>query len=254
MQLHYTAKKNLWGKPLHITKAVDDVSFNVYKGETVGLVGESGCGKSSLGRCIVNLVKPTHGEILFNNKNIIGLNKQDNKQLRRKMQIVFQDPYASLNPKLKIGEALAEPLKVHNLISNPKQQNEKVIEMLQKVNLLSEHYHRYPHEFSGGQRQRIVIARALMVNPAFILFDESVSALDVSVQAQVLNLINDLKREFGFTSVFISHDLGVVQYISDRILVMQKGKIVEEGDAEQVYHHPKHNYTQQLLQAIPKIK
>lgn len=252
VKLYYPTKKNILGKTLQVTKAVDDVSFEVYKGETVGLVGESGCGKSSLGRCIVNLATPTDGEILFNNKSITNLNQKENKQLRRQMQIVFQDPYASLNPRLKIGDALAEPLNVHNIIYNPKQQNEKVIEMLQKVNLLPEHYHRYPHEFSGGQRQRIVIARALMVNPQFILFDESVSALDVSVQAQVLNLINDLKREFGFTSIFISHDLGVVQYISDRIVVMNKGKVVEEGTAEQVYHHPKHSYTQQLLQAIPK--
>lgn len=252
VQLYYPSKKNVIGKILQVTKAVDDVSFEVFKGETVGLVGESGCGKSSLGRCIVNLAKPTDGEILFNNKRIINQSKAQNKLLRQQMQIVFQDPYASLNPRLKIGDALAEPLQVHGMITNAKQQKEKVIEMLQKVNLLPDHYSRYPHEFSGGQRQRIVIARALMVNPKFILFDESVSALDVSVQAQVLNLINDLKREFGFTSIFISHDLGVVQYISDRIVVMHKGKVVEQGNAEEVYINPKEAYTKQLLEAIPK--
>lgn len=253
VKLYYPTQKNSWGKTVQFTKAVDNVSLNVYKGETVGLVGESGCGKSSLGRCMVNLIQPTEGQVIFNRKNIFSLTAQENKALRKQVQIVFQDPYASLNPRLKIGEALAEPLQVHQLTNNPKQQKEKVIDMLQKVNLLPEHYHRYPHEFSGGQRQRIVIARALMVNPKFILFDESVSALDVSVQAQILNLINDLKRTFGFASVFISHDLGVVQYISDRILVMQNGRIVEEGEAREVYNHPQHIYTQQLIKAIPKI-
>lgn len=252
LSVWFPSKKSFLGKPLEYTKAVDDVSFEVYKGETLGLVGESGCGKTTLGRTLLRLIEPTKGTILYNDIDLTAKKRDELKKLRKDIQIVFQDPYSSLNPRLTIGEAIAEPMKVHHLLATDKQRKEKVIELLEKVNLKAEHVNRYPHEFSGGQRQRIVIARTLALSPSFVVCDESVSALDVSVQAQVLNLLNDLKKEYGFTIIFISHDLSVVRYISDRIMVMNKGKIEEIGNAEEVYFHPKQAYTQQLIASIPK--
>ncbi|MFL9483761.1 ABC transporter ATP-binding protein [Chitinophagaceae bacterium LWZ2-11] len=252
MKVYYPAKKTFLGKITAYNKAVDDVSFEVYEGETLGLVGESGCGKSTLGRTLLRLINATSGRVIYKGTDLLQADEKTIKGLRKDMQIIFQDPYSSLNPRITIGEAIAEPLLVHGLISSSKGRKERVIELLEKVSLGSEHYNRYPHEFSGGQRQRIVIARALALQPSFIICDESVSALDVSVQAQVLNLLNDLKKEFGFTSIFISHDLSVVRYISDRIMVMSKGKIEELGEAEQVYNNPASGYTKKLIASIPK--
>ena len=252
LSVWFPSKKTLFGKPLDFIKAVDDVSFEVFKGETLGLVGESGCGKTTLGRTLLRLIEPTSGKIIYNNIDLTQKRKEELTSLRKDIQIVFQDPYSSLNPRLTIGSAIAEPLKVHRLVSKQKARKEKVIELLEKVGLKAEHFSRYPHEFSGGQRQRIVIARALALSPSFLVCDESVSALDVSVQAQVLNLLNDLKKEFGFTIIFISHDLSVVHYISDRIMVMNKGKIEETGAAEKVYFDPQSEYTKKLIASIPK--
>ena len=251
LSVWFPVKKNLLGNPLSFTKAVDDVSFEVIKGETLGLVGESGCGKTTLGRTLLRLIEPTAGEIIYNGIDLTKKTSDEIISLRKDIQLVFQDPYSSLNPRLTIGSAIIEPLKVHGQYKNDKQRKEKVLALLEKVNLDSKHLHRYPHEFSGGQRQRIVIARALALNPSFIICDEPVSALDVSVQAQVLNLLNDIKKEFGFTTIFISHDLAVVRYISDRIMVMHKGKIVEQGAADEVYYHPKNEYTKNLIDSIP---
>ena len=251
LQVHFPLKKNLFGKATQFFKAVDDVSFTVQQGDIVGLVGESGCGKTTLGRSILQLIKPTSGKILLEGKDLTQTNPEVLRKMRKDLQIVFQDPYASLNPRITIGNAILEPLKVHTVLSSNNQRKDKVMELLEKVNLDTNHFNRYPHQFSGGQRQRICIARALALNPSFLIFDESVSALDVSVQAQVLNLLSDLKKEFGFTAIFISHDLSVVHYICNRILVMYKGKIVEEGTADQVYHHPENEYTQKLVNAIP---
>ncbi len=258
LSVHFPLRKNIFGKASSFFKAVDDVSFTVQQGDIVGLVGESGCGKTTLGRSILQLIKPTSGKIILDGKDLTEINREVLRNMRKDLQIVFQDPYGSLNPRITIGDAILEPLKVHSVLSNlptgqagNKQRKEKVMELLEKVNLDTSHFNRYPHQFSGGQRQRICIARALALNPSFLIFDESVSALDVSVQAQVLNLLNDLKKEFGFTAIFISHDLSVVHYICNRILVMHKGKIVEEGTADQVYHHPENKYTQNLVNAIP---
>jgi peptide/nickel transport system ATP-binding protein len=251
LKVYFPGTKKLFGKAAPFFKAVDDVSFEVMQGETLGLVGESGCGKTTLGRTILQLIQPTDGKIYLDGKDITLIKKSALRNMRKDLQIVFQDPYGSLNPRITIGNAILEPLAVHKVLDNNLQRKEKVMELLEKVSLLPEHFNRYPHQFSGGQRQRICIARALALNPSFLIFDESVSALDVSVQAQVLNLLNDLKKEFNFTSIFISHDLSVVRYVSDRILVMHKGKIVEEGDAEQIYHHPQNEYTQKLIEAIP---
>jgi peptide/nickel transport system ATP-binding protein len=247
----YPSRKTFLGRILDYTKAVDGVSFTVFKGETLGLVGESGCGKTTLGRALLRLTNPSSGRILFEGNDLSAYRSEALKKLRKDIQIIFQDPYSSLNPRLTIGSAIAETMKVHHLAGNGQKRKEKVMELLDKVSLRPEHFSRYPHEFSGGQRQRIVIARALALSPSFIVCDESVSALDVSVQAQVLNLLNDLKKEFGFTIVFISHDLSVVRYISDRIMVMNKGKIEETGDAETVYHTPQAAYTRRLIAAIP---
>jgi len=251
LSVWFPVKKNLLGRSLSFTKAVNDVSFEVIKGETLGLVGESGCGKTTLGRTLLRLIEPTEGEIIYNGIDLTKKTSDEIISLRKDIQLVFQDPYSSLNPRLTIGSAITEPLKVHGQYKNEKQRKEKAVDLLEKVNLDSKHFHRYPHEFSGGQRQRIVIARALALNPSFIICDEPVSALDVSVQAQVLNLLNDIKKEFGFTTIFISHDLAVVRYISNRIMVMHKGKIVEQGDADEVYYHPKNEYTRNLIDSIP---
>lgn len=251
LSVWFPAHRTLLAKPKDFIKAVDDVSFTVFKGETLGLVGESGCGKTTLGRTLLRLIKPTSGNIIYNGIDIARLKSSELRRFRKEIQIVFQDPYSSLNPRITIGNAIAEPLKVHGLIEGSRQRKEKVVDLLEKVSLKPEHFNRYPHEFSGGQRQRIVIARALALNPSFVVCDESVSALDVSVQAQVLNLLNDLKKEFGFTTIFISHDLSVVHYVSDRIMVMNKGKIEEVGDAEQVYRRPQSEYTRRLIASIP---
>ena len=249
----FPLKKGVFNRVYDHVKAVDDVSFEVYPGETLGLVGESGCGKTTLGRSILRLVEPSEGKIIFEGKAVMSLSGNDLREYRKHAQIVFQDPYSSLNPKMRIGDAIAEPMLVHGLEPDAKKRRDKVCELLTEVGLQPEHYQRYPHEFSGGQRQRICIARALAVHPKLIICDESVSALDVSVQAQVLNLLNRLKKDFGFTYVFISHDLSVVRFMSDRILVMYNGRPVELGDADEIFNNPKNEYTKKLINAIPKI-
>ncbi len=248
----FPSKKTLFGKVLDYSKAVDDVSFDVYEGETLGLVGESGCGKTTLGRTILKLTEAIGGTILYKNKDILKMSESEFRQYRRHMQIIFQDPYSSLNPRITIGNAIAEPMRVHKIFKTEKERKERVLSLLKKVGLEEKHYNRYPHEFSGGQRQRICIARALGLDPKFIICDESVSALDVSVQAQVLNLLNELKQEFKFTYIFISHDLSVVKFMSDRMIVMKKGKIEEMGDPDEIYLNPKSEYTRKLIDSIPK--
>lgn len=249
----FPLKKGVFNRVYDHVKAVDDVTFNVYPGETLGLVGESGCGKTTLGRSILRLVEPSDGKIIFEGNDVMSLKGNDLREYRKHAQIVFQDPYSSLNPKMRIGDAIAEPMLVHGLEPDAKKRRDKVCELLTEVGLQPEHYQRYPHEFSGGQRQRICIARALAVHPKLIICDESVSALDVSVQAQVLNLLNRLKKDFGFTYIFISHDLSVVRFMSDRILVMYNGRPVELGDADDIFNNPKNEYTKKLINAIPKI-
>lgn len=241
-----------WFQQDQIVKAVDAVSLEIFEGETVGLVGESGCGKTTLGRTILNLEKPTAGAIFYKGRDITNLNNTDWKVLRKEIQIIFQDPFASLNPRITIGNAILEPMKVHKIHRSNQERKAAVVALLEKVGLDASHFNRYPHEFSGGQRQRIGIARAIALQPKLIICDESVSALDVSVQAQVLNLLNHLKEEFQFTYLFISHDLAVVKYMADQMVVMHQGKIVEKGEADSIYEHPKNEYTKKLINAIPK--
>lgn len=247
----FPVKRNWLGKMLEVLKAVDEVSVNVYPGETLGLVGESGCGKTTLGRAVLALITTSAGNIRLDGHNLSETGRKSLRKLRKNFQIIFQDPYSSLNPRLTVGSCITEPMKVHGILNSARQRKDKAMELLKKVGLEESHYYRYPHEFSGGQRQRICIARALALQPKFIVCDESVSALDISVQAQVLNLLNDLKKEFGFTYIFISHDLSVVKYMSDRMIVMKEGKILESGDADQVYDHPANDYTRALINAIP---
>lgn len=251
LEKKYLLNKPMFGKAKKYVQAVDNVSLKVFPGETLGLVGESGCGKTTLGRSILRLIEPDSGKIYFDKKEVLLLKSLALKKERREMNIIFQDPYSSLNPRMSIGQAIKEPMTVHRIFSGNRERKEKVMELLEKVGLEREHYYRYPHEFSGGQRQRIVIARALALHPRFIICDEAVSALDVSVQARVLNLLNDLKQEFGFTYIFISHDLSVVRFMSDRIMVMKDGKIIETGDADEIYYHPKNEYTKKLIESIP---
>ncbi|UZO81974.1 ABC transporter ATP-binding protein [Aquimarina sp. ERC-38] len=234
-------------------KAVNNVSFRIYKGETLGLVGESGCGKSTLGNIILRLTKENEGEIFYKGKDITSLSGKALSYFRKDVQLIFQDPFASLNPKMTVGSAIMEPMLYHKLYSTKTECKVKAQELLKQVGLDETHFYRYPHEFSGGQRQRIGIARTIAVQPELIICDESVSALDISVQAQVLNLLNDLKDNYGFTYIFISHDLAVVKYMSDQLIVMNQGNIEEKGDAEEIYKHPKKEYTQKLISAIPKI-
>lgn len=254
LHLKFAAAKNIFGKVTQYFNAVDDVSFTVNKNEIVGLVGESGCGKTTLGRAVLGLVKPTSGNIVFNNKNIAAYDDSEMRVVRKELQIVFQDPYGSLNPRLSIGDAIVEPMSVHFSSMHKNERKQKAIHLLEQVNMGADSFNRYPHQFSGGQRQRICIARALALEPNFLIFDESVSALDVSVQAQVLNLINDLKAQYNFTSIFISHDLSVIHYISDRVMVMHQGKIIEENTADEIFYHPKENYTKELLNAVSGIE
>lgn len=252
LRVEYVVDKTIFGKVTKKVVAVNNVSFDLFRGETLGLVGESGCGKTTIGRAILQLIDSSSGNIEFEGLMLNEIKGERLRNIRKKVQIIFQDPYSSLNPRLPIGEAILEPMEVHNLYSNNKERKAKVLELLDKVGLESSHYNRYPHEFSGGQRQRIGIARCLALSPEIVICDESVSALDVSVQAQVLNLINDLKRDYGFSTIFISHDLSVVKYMSDRMIVMQSGNIVEYGDADEIYSNPHTEYTKRLISAIPQ--
>ena len=249
----YPLRKGVFGRTYDYIKSVDDVSFDVYPGETLGLVGESGCGKTTLGRSILRLVEPTSGKVIFEGRDITKLNNKELREYRKQAQIVFQDPYSSLNPRICIGDSIAEPMLVHGIEKDAKKRRERVCRLLEEVGLEASHYQRYPHEFSGGQRQRICIARALAVNPKLIICDESVSALDVSVQAQVLNLINRLKKEFHFTYIFISHDLSVVRFMSDRVVVMYNGKIQEMNEADALFNNPQNDYTKKLIAAVCKV-
>jgi peptide/nickel transport system ATP-binding protein len=248
----FPKKSDWWKKEKEFVKAVDEVSFDVFQGETFGLVGESGCGKTTLSRTILKLIEPTSGEILFNGQNISKLSAKEMRPLRKDIQIIFQDPYSSLNPVMTIGDALVEPLLVHQIFKDQKERKDFIIDLMEKVGLTAAQFNRYPHEFSGGQRQRVVIARALSLQPKLIICDESVSALDVSVQAQVLNLLKELQQQFNLTYIFISHDMAVVKHMADRMMVMNKGKIEELGYPEDIYNHPKKEYTQKLVNAIPK--
>ena len=253
LQTWYPLKKGVFGRVYDHVKAVDDVSLEVFEGETLGLVGESGCGKTTLGRSILRLQEPTGGKVFFDGQEVTALNVASLRDFRKQAQIVFQDPYSSLNPRITIGEAIAEPLKVHGIEKDRRKRKQMVCDLLEQVGLQASHYDRYPHEFSGGQRQRICIARALAVNPRLVICDESVSALDVSVQAQVLNLLNRLKKERHLTYIFISHDLSVVRFMSDRVLVMFNGKPVEYNDADELFDHPQNDYTKKLIAALPGV-
>lgn len=254
LKTYFPLKTNFYGKTTEWVKAVDGISFDVFPGENLGLIGESGCGKTTTGRTIMQLNNAKEGEIIYKGKDVIKMNKKELLQFRREVQIIFQDPYSSLNPRKTIGSAIMEPMEVHKVYSSAKERREKAIELLEKVNLSADHFNRYPHEFSGGQRQRVCIARTLAMKPKFIICDESVSALDVSVQAQVLNLLNELKELYGLTYIFISHDLSVIKYLCDRMIVMnKKGRIEQYGECDAIYNDPKTDYTRSLIEAIPKI-
>lgn len=247
----YPIRKGVFGRTCDYVKSVDDVSFEVYPGETLGLVGESGCGKTTLGRSVLRLVEPTSGSVFFEGRDVAKMSAAELREYRKSAQIIFQDPYSSLNPRVSIGEAIAEPMMVHGIEKDAKRRRDSVCRLLEEVGLEADYYRRYPHEFSGGQRQRICIARALALNPKLIICDESVSALDVSVQAQVLNLLNRLKKEFHFTYIFISHDLSVVRFMSDRVVVMYNGKIQELNEADTLFNNPQNDYTKKLIAALP---
>lgn len=251
LKKYFPVKAGVFRRTVDHVKAVDDISFSIKAGETLGLVGESGCGKSTTGRTILRLLEATSGEIWFEGKDLLSLDKKDMRSMRKEMQIIFQDPYASLNPRMTVEDIVGEPLDIHNLVSSKKERRERVLEILNSVGLGEEHMRRYPHEFSGGQRQRIGVARALAVDPKLIIADEPVSALDVSIQAQVINLLQDLQEEYGLTYLFITHDLSVVKHISDRIAVMYLGKIVELAEKKALFDDPLHPYTRLLLSAIP---
>lgn len=252
LKTYFPNKRSFFGKVSSWVKAVDDISFKLYPGETLGLVGESGCGKTTLGRTILKLIEPTEGTIILNGEDITSYSNKKMRPLRKDAQIIFQDPYSSLNPRITIGEAIMEPMRVHKVCENEMQRKQEVFELLKKVGLNPNQFNRYPHEFSGGQRQRICIARSMALKPKLVICDESVSALDVSVQADVLNLLNELRDEFGLTYIFISHDLSVVKFMSDRMIVMKDGKIEEKGLADEIYANPKSEYTRSLISSIPK--
>ncbi|MCB0087054.1 MAG: dipeptide ABC transporter ATP-binding protein [Caldilineaceae bacterium] len=252
LKMHFPITKGIvFQRQVGAIKAVDGVSFDLFSGETLGLVGESGCGKSTTGRAILQLYRPTDGQVVFEGKDLVQTKGEELRRMRRRMQMIFQDPYASLNPRMTVGSIVGEPLDVHGIGSSRKERQERVQELLKIVGLNPYFVNRYPHEFSGGQRQRIGVARALAVNPSFIVADEPISALDVSIQAQVINLMEDLQEELGLTYLFIAHDLSVVRHISDRIAVMYLGKIVELADRDELYRNPMHPYTQALLSAVP---
>lgn len=252
LKKHYAVRSGVLSNIKGYVRAVDGISLSINSGETFGLVGESGCGKSTLGRLLLRLIEPTSGECIVNGENIYSLKEAQLRKLRKDIQIIFQDPYASLNPKMTVGKIIGEPLKIYNIIPNEKEREERVKELLETVGLSRDHYGRYPHEFSGGQRQRISIARALALKPKLIVCDEAVSALDVSVRSQILNLLKDLQEKFNLTYIFISHDLSVVKYICDRIGVMYLGKIVEMAPSKELFSNPVHPYTRALLSAIPE--
>ena len=250
LKTHFDVTKGMFSKK-QIVKAVDGVSFEIHKGETFGLVGESGCGKSTLGRTLVKLYEPTSGTIEYKGKDITKLKGKELKEFRKSVQMIFQDPYASLNPRMTVGEIIREPMDIHNVYDTKEEREKRVVELLQIVGLKPDHIRRYPHEFSGGQRQRISIARTLALNPEFIICDEPISALDVSIQAQIINLLKNIQKEMGISYLFVAHDLSMVKHISDRIGVMYLGNLVEIGDSSELYHNPMHPYTKALLSAVP---